>query len=808
MINNLGNKIRELRLAFKLSQEDLAKKLDISIKSIQRYENNKSTPSNFSLIKIAEYFNVSSDYLLGLNSYIAESEITENIDHNDYFLSYLKCKNNQPDDDEYFWINSHIENGRIINGEQTEWVNFEDKDSKKEIKRICPLIAERAIKIYTNIYGKPLVINEEKDFKIFYLMEDEMKNWKEKTNNYLDFYSWLSNFTEKDLNNLYKVFSEDISKNLNRYNNQEYPIIFSIYTDNKMYNSLLSSRLIRNIMKFNKVLVIDDCRYTLLAEEYVPYSVLPLKMLEILDASIEDYLPYIVQSKFENLDYIALEPIIESSYYSLKQDNNNLINIMQNKLKLLNKYDYILINYWKDGLNLKEIVFDEISDISVFITNNDKDCRLTNYENKLIFKSSISQLYEHLYFGDSKNIVSDNRKESYYIKSKNFEDNKRYISAVLDKELNSFLDLFQKRLCKIEKLKTTKQNAHNFLKNLPIRQIQKYCEHCNSNLYTEISSSGNYLDNKFFCLNCGHVEYENALQKCFCSNCEERRKHLEYERKRKIIMDHHSDHTVKIENVKDLAVKDIIKLSALISLSIEKDYKSTIPYENINENFTPSSKWDREIIVELYKNKYIDISEKSSIKAFPPENFGNEYYYYRVRYYPTLGENYEKDIEWMLFGDLCTIFDSIEEENINQIVDDIYDFWSKTILKECTGFLENKLKEENIEIEIDEIIIEKIKSLTMIFAPEIVLEVLNLTVDKYLKKSKKRKTIETFKAVMDDALENLALLKFKSINKDYAFSFITKFLYTRMLNLEETNLNQIPSKRFVKELIIEQRLKK
>lgn len=61
---NLGNKITELRKINKLSQEELADKLDISRQSISLWETNQSMPSTEKLIELAKIFNVKIDDLI------------------------------------------------------------------------------------------------------------------------------------------------------------------------------------------------------------------------------------------------------------------------------------------------------------------------------------------------------------------------------------------------------------------------------------------------------------------------------------------------------------------------------------------------------------------------------------------------------------------------------------------------------------------------------------------------------------------------------------------------------------------------
>ncbi|MBQ8056774.1 MAG: helix-turn-helix transcriptional regulator [Ruminococcus sp.] len=58
-------RIKELRKAKKMTQLKLAMELNTNQNTISRYENGEREPSIRDLIKIADYFNVSVDYLVG-----------------------------------------------------------------------------------------------------------------------------------------------------------------------------------------------------------------------------------------------------------------------------------------------------------------------------------------------------------------------------------------------------------------------------------------------------------------------------------------------------------------------------------------------------------------------------------------------------------------------------------------------------------------------------------------------------------------------------------------------------------------------
>lgn len=63
----LGEQIKNLRIAKGLSQVDLAGKLGVTKQSVSNWENENIMPSIDMLIKIAGFFSVTTDFLLGLS---------------------------------------------------------------------------------------------------------------------------------------------------------------------------------------------------------------------------------------------------------------------------------------------------------------------------------------------------------------------------------------------------------------------------------------------------------------------------------------------------------------------------------------------------------------------------------------------------------------------------------------------------------------------------------------------------------------------------------------------------------------------
>jgi len=61
-----GERLKKLRRAKKVKQKDLSEHLKIAMSTLSQYENNKRHPNFHLLIEIANYFSVSTDYLLGI----------------------------------------------------------------------------------------------------------------------------------------------------------------------------------------------------------------------------------------------------------------------------------------------------------------------------------------------------------------------------------------------------------------------------------------------------------------------------------------------------------------------------------------------------------------------------------------------------------------------------------------------------------------------------------------------------------------------------------------------------------------------
>lgn len=61
---NLSNRIQSLRETNKLSQEELAEKLEVSRQAISKWENGVSKPDINNIVKLSEIYGVTTDFLL------------------------------------------------------------------------------------------------------------------------------------------------------------------------------------------------------------------------------------------------------------------------------------------------------------------------------------------------------------------------------------------------------------------------------------------------------------------------------------------------------------------------------------------------------------------------------------------------------------------------------------------------------------------------------------------------------------------------------------------------------------------------
>lgn len=72
-------RLRELRQEYKISCRQLGKDIGLSASALSHYETGISVPSIESALRIAEYFHVSMDYLLGRSEFRNQEEARERV---------------------------------------------------------------------------------------------------------------------------------------------------------------------------------------------------------------------------------------------------------------------------------------------------------------------------------------------------------------------------------------------------------------------------------------------------------------------------------------------------------------------------------------------------------------------------------------------------------------------------------------------------------------------------------------------------------------------------------------------------------
>lgn len=75
----LNDRIKELRVAHSLTQVELAADLNVTKQCISNWENNNIQPSIDMLLKISDFYGVTTDYLLGRDDkkYICADQLTD-----------------------------------------------------------------------------------------------------------------------------------------------------------------------------------------------------------------------------------------------------------------------------------------------------------------------------------------------------------------------------------------------------------------------------------------------------------------------------------------------------------------------------------------------------------------------------------------------------------------------------------------------------------------------------------------------------------------------------------------------------------
>lgn len=89
-------RLESLRKSYNLTQKQLAEKLGLSKQTVSNWENDNILPSIETLIRICNFFNVSTDYILGLDEkiYIEVSGLSlEKVSHIQQIVNDIRSEN-------------------------------------------------------------------------------------------------------------------------------------------------------------------------------------------------------------------------------------------------------------------------------------------------------------------------------------------------------------------------------------------------------------------------------------------------------------------------------------------------------------------------------------------------------------------------------------------------------------------------------------------------------------------------------------------------------------------------------------------
>ena len=196
------NRLKELRERKELFQSDVAKFLGISTPAYSYYEASKRNMPTETAIKLANFFNVSVDYLLGLDAnnkillpvlgtvkagynYLAEQNIIDYInpymdmsEPENYFGLLVKGDSMSPKFDDGDYVIVHKTDGCFESGKIcVVLINGDEATIKKVIKtedgiELCAFNPYYPVKKYTFEEIKQLEI------KIIGIVENQVRNWK------------------------------------------------------------------------------------------------------------------------------------------------------------------------------------------------------------------------------------------------------------------------------------------------------------------------------------------------------------------------------------------------------------------------------------------------------------------------------------------------------------------------------------------------------------------------------------------------------------------------------------------------------
>lgn len=166
MVVTIGRRLQELRRTAGITQNKVACDIRTSTKTIGRYENDLQLPSTDILIQLARYYNVTTDYILGLEKYnpVEVNNAAYTVEEKRKIF-YEKVEEGA----EYYLIYyMEHEDGSATLKYQSEWIGFTNETPPKEIRGPRIIDAYKTFDVFTRRYNtSPMIINNEEDILDF-----------------------------------------------------------------------------------------------------------------------------------------------------------------------------------------------------------------------------------------------------------------------------------------------------------------------------------------------------------------------------------------------------------------------------------------------------------------------------------------------------------------------------------------------------------------------------------------------------------------------------------------------------------------
>lgn len=353
---NFGNKLKYYRKEKNITQEDLAKYLNITKSSISKWESNKSTPELVYIIKIALYFNITIDELLDYKKYYTNEEINEickdykdKINKNNFLFIYYDILDNI---NKYKYDNNFVIEMIII---ILNYYNIIDDNKKKinileELNTLCDSI----IKDNTDI----IITNKASHLKYFinYLLNNydfiisNLKPIVESNNIILNYDSLLilTYLKNNNINEAKYYIQLSLFNYLNNFISTNVYLLKICDNENNCNDIIKKINTIIEMYKFEDIntnLVLNY--YYQVLEKYCYYKYIDnaLNLLEIMVNLFINF--YNNNFKFNNNNYFDrlngyFNKIINQNNIPINKEdiyNNFLLSFNNDKFKILFKYE-------------------------------------------------------------------------------------------------------------------------------------------------------------------------------------------------------------------------------------------------------------------------------------------------------------------------------------------------------------------------------------------------------------------------------------------------------------------------------------